>query len=162
MKSLPFILLMFFSPEVFASELKKGQRWPQSSEIKSSGEARQTLSGSSLRDCMNKSANNLPVFKFEEGNFTDVQASEKLCAAIMDLNKLVMKEWPGKTLRVTEAYDQDGEHAKFSLHNEGRAADMTVSDRDLKKLGRLGFLATKAGFSWVYYEHNHIHASVKR
>jgi hypothetical protein len=103
------------------------------------------------------------VFKDEEGTSADRMMTPRLRDRLARLAVLVARQWPGLMLRVTEAWDDAREHGDASVHYEGRAADITTSDIDPKKLGRLGRLSVDAGFGWVYYERpSHVHVSVAR
>ena len=116
-----------------------------------------------------KNENSDIVFKDEEGTGADRMMTSKLKSSLDKLAELVKKEgesnasWKSVKLRVTEAWDEDNEHSANSLHYEARAADITTSDRDKKKLGRLGRLAVDAEFGWVLYEDSsHVHVSVSK
>ena len=101
------------------------------------------------------------VFKDEEGTGADRMMTPELRAKLRKLSVLVSRKWPALRLRVTEAWDGQHEHGANSVHYEGRAADITTSDMDPEKLGRLAGLAIHAGFDWVFYEDgSHVHVSV--
>lgn len=103
------------------------------------------------------------VFKDEEHTGADRMMTRALRDKLRRLSPRVTREWPALRLRVTEAWDERREHGENSVHYEGRAADITTSDVDSSKLGRLGRLAVLSGLDWVFYEDgSHVHVSVAR
>jgi Hedgehog amino-terminal signalling domain len=146
------------------TELGLGERMPNEPEARVVGEADAPISRSSagfktLVDC-----EDCPfVFKDEERNQSDRLMTPRLRRGLTQLSRLVSQTWPKLELRVTEAWDDRREHGPGSAHYEGRAADITTSDQDPAKLGKLAALAVRAGLDWVYYENaSHVHVSVKR
>lgn len=143
-----------YNPAVF----KKKQKSPKPNEEGVVGPIthRITRDSDEFKEMYNHQNPNI-IFK----NDTDHLMTPALGGKLDILAKLVEAEWPGLQLRVIEAWGDDPKHSDKSLHWEGRAADMSVSDRDSEKLGRLAQLAEYAGFGWVFYEDNlHVHASV--
>jgi hypothetical protein len=144
------------------AELAMGRYWPEQKESEAVG----PLTSRITRDSdafarLVRSEHPAIVFKDEEGTGADRLMTPRLRASLHALGELVESAWPNVKLRVTEAWDEGGEHGPNSLHYQGRAADLTLSDLDSGKLGRLTALARRAGFGWVYYESStHVHVSV--
>ncbi len=145
------------SEENNLSPFAVGQRWPGKREWDYSQKAVRHSERSELV----RNISPLIVFKDEEGTGVDRYMTERMAIAVNRLAGLVHAEWPKTKLRVTEAFDEEDEHTSGSTHYEGRGADLTVTPRDLSKLGMVASLATISGFDWVYYEdESHIHVSV--
>jgi len=144
------------------AELAMGRSWPERSEIDAVGPATSRIERSSAAfRRLVKGDHPSIVFKDEERNGADRLMTPRLRSRLHALGALVGRTWPDLRLRVTEAWDESGEHGPRSLHYQGRAADLTLSDLDSAKLGQLSALAKQAGFGWVYYESaTHLHVSV--
>jgi hypothetical protein len=146
------------------SHLAIGERVPNDAEVRVVGVADKPVRRGSTAFARLGDCHDCPfIFKDEERNASDRRMTPRLRRSLIELSKLVRKTWPKVELRVTEAWDDRREHGPESVHYEGRAADITTSDQDPRKLGRLAALAVRAGFDWVYYEDaTHVHVSVKR
>lgn len=146
-----------------ADQLRAGEAAPVRSEALAAGEIQEPVrrDGRAFGRLV-KSEHPKILFKDEERTGADRLMTTRLRVRLHRLAERVDAEWPGVGLRVTEAWDEDVEHGKRSLHYEGRAADLTTSDRDSSKLGRLAGLAVQSGFDWVYFENaSHVHVSVR-
>ncbi len=162
-----FCFLLLSSVQLFAqpANLSKGQKYPNGKETDYIGNTTMCVSKTSLTSMAY--CNNSYCFKFEEGDLSDCYMTDRLKSKVERLGSLVDLEWDGECrILITEAWDDRNEHSDLSSHYEGRAVDIVVIDdfgnRLNNKYGRLGGLAIEAGFDWVWYEGNHIHASVKK
>jgi|GEM_PF-1629071 len=146
------------------------EKYPTSSEKDNSGAmAAKVLRGTAEFDKLIQNDNSDIVFKDEEQTGADRMMTPRMKEKLDRLAGLVKAEWPDRKLRATDVWDEDNEHGApsyaVSLHYEGRAADITVSDDQPGNalLGRLAELAKDAGFDWVWYENAmHVHVSVKK
>jgi hypothetical protein len=147
-----------------AGQLQVGDQVPRLSEQDAIGsvQARVSRQTPDFRALVQHRSTDI-VFKDEEATGADRVMTGRLSRHLVRLNRRVQEEWAGVRVRVTEAWDENGEHGSLSAHYEARAADLTTSDLDPDKLGRLAFLAVEAGFDWVYFEdRSHIHVSVRK
>jgi hypothetical protein len=147
-----------------SDDLSQGQKIPNQTEDATCGAITKKI-GRTDPEFANLVTNNNAdiVFKDEEKTGADRVMSSRLKTGLDALATSVKAEWPGVKLRVTEAWDENGEHTGNSLHYEGRAADITLSTIDGSKLGRLARLAVNAGLDWVFFENSaHVHVSVKK
>jgi len=160
----PPVMEVAQAPAVGASRLTLGQKVPAKPEGVASGAIFKPIKRTDAAFAtLVRNDNSDIVFKNEEGTSADRMMTPKLKVKLDALAVLVKAEWAGTKLRVTEAWDEQGEHAAGSLHYEGRAADLTTAPLDNAKLGRLGRLAVDAGFDWVFYENAvHVHVSMKK
>jgi len=141
--------------------LRLGEKVPARSELLTIGPFRGRVPRNS--PALTRNSNPDIVFKNDEGNDDDRFMTPRLKEKTDALARLVMQEWPGVKLRVTDAWDEGHGHGATSRHYEGRAADLTTFPVSRARLGRLAGLAVEAGYDWVYYEDSaHIHVSVKR
>lgn len=142
-------------------ELKVDEYYPARPETEVVGKLKMKITRNSPEFAqLIKNDNPFIIFKDEEGTGADPMMSKRLYDCCNTLAEYVFNSWDGRKLRITEAWDENNEHSLGSLHYEGRAVDLTIDDKDRKKLGKLGGLAIRAGFDWVLFEKNHIHASV--
>lgn len=145
-----------------AGDLVLGQRVPDRREIDVVG-APTTIIRRGTPEFAALVRNDNPdiVFKDEEGTAADRMMTPRLKETLDVLASLVKDRVPGFKLRVTEAWDENLEHAQRSVHYEGRGADLTTFPLDASKLGRLARLAVEAGLDWVLFEDKrHVHVSV--
>ncbi|HMA91278.1 MAG TPA: hypothetical protein VKP30_01275, partial [Polyangiaceae bacterium] len=136
-----------------AQQLQVGERFPDQAENEVVGGVKFRINrgDSNWQRLVACQSTNL-LFKDEEHDGSDRVMTPRLCELLRRLARAVEHEWPGTSLRITEAWDGEGEHGRASLHYEGRAADLTTSDFEPSRLGRLSRLAVDAGLDWVYFE----------
>src|SRR5829696_6448414 len=97
--------------------LTLGQKVPNESEANASGGiTAKIIRGTDEFATLVSNENPGIIFKNEEGTAADRMMTERLRERLDVLAKKVTDEWPGKKLRVTEAWDESGEHSTTSTH----------------------------------------------
>ncbi|HKZ55196.1 MAG TPA: hypothetical protein VJ123_06930 [Anaerolineales bacterium] len=139
-------------------------KWPSASETANSGAITGRIGYPSwdFYGLLKYTAFPRVIYKDEEGTpFPDHYLQDPLIQPLLNLQQMAEQE--GMLIRITEAWDIQGEHAQNSLHYEGRAMDITPSlpPADPQRISRLAHLATLAGFNWVFNEVDHVHVSAR-
>ena len=138
------LLAAFALPQPATSQsLQPGERVPSGVSESDSSASASNCPNPIVRDStrflnLHENYNSDVVFKDEEGTGADRYMTWRCSYTLASLASLVSSEWSGVKVRVTEAWDENNEHSANSLHYCGRAVDLTTSDRDLGKYGRLG------------------------
>ncbi|XP_070580394.1 uncharacterized protein [Ptychodera flava] len=96
--------------------------------------------------------------------------STRLISVIKYLQMMVRNHWSasGVKLKVLEAWDEphegspNGDHPADSIHYEGRAATLTLSDGDTSKLTNLASFAICSGMDFVQHNGDRIFVAVKK
>ncbi|XP_019614930.1 PREDICTED: uncharacterized protein LOC109462776 isoform X2 [Branchiostoma belcheri] len=99
-------------------------------------------------------------------------ADRVMTKSMLDLlrkvQKMVKDEFTGVKLKVLEAWDEphagatEGDQPAESLHFEGRAAKLTLTDGDTSKLPQLAKNAICAGANFVEHKGDHIFVAVRK
>ncbi|XP_078663391.1 uncharacterized protein LOC144906712 [Branchiostoma floridae x Branchiostoma belcheri] len=94
--------------------------------------------------------------------------SKRLLTILKKVEKLVRNQWNGVKLKVLESWDEPhsgspaGDQPAGSLHYEGRAARLQVSDGQAEKLPLLSTFCICAGLDYVRHNGNHLYVAVKK
>eukprot|EP00058_Branchiostoma_floridae_P013821 XP_002599309.1 hypothetical protein BRAFLDRAFT_117369 [Branchiostoma floridae] len=94
--------------------------------------------------------------------------SKALLDHLRTVQRMVQDEFSGVKLKVLEAWDEPhagattGDHPAGSLHYEGRAAKLTLSDGDAAKLPRLAAFCICDGAGYVENKGDHILVAVQK
>ncbi|XP_077979902.1 uncharacterized protein LOC144435200 [Glandiceps talaboti] len=101
---------------------------------------------------------------------SDRVMSTRMNSVIRYLQKMVRDEWTDVKLKVLEAWDEpyegqpyeNGDNPADSLHYEGRAILVKLSDNDNDKLTTLASFAICSGIDYVEHKDNHLYMAVKK